>query len=168
MVRDILHGMGLEPTPVTSGSKGIHLYAALDATQTSAQVSAMAHELARSLEADHPNLIVSDMKKSLRNGKVLLDWSQNNGNKTTVAPYSLRGRMRPTVAAPRTWQELESGMLAQLDFAEVITRVQRDGDLMGGLDRLKTYRSKRDASKTPEPVPTTRPKPSAGSPVRRA
>src|SRR5690606_18331969 len=102
--REILQGMGLDPMPVTSGSKGIHLYAALDGKQTSQQVSDVAHELARVLEADHPDLIVSDMKKSLRGGKVLVDWSQNNQNKTTIAPYSLRGRMRPTVAAPRTWR----------------------------------------------------------------
>ena len=76
----ILTGMGLDPLPVTSGSKGIHLYAPLDGTQTSDQVSAVAHELARALEADHPDLVVSDMKKTLRTGKVLVDWSQNNGN----------------------------------------------------------------------------------------
>jgi bifunctional non-homologous end joining protein LigD len=162
IVRGILQGMGLDPMPVTSGSKGIHLYAALDGKQTSDQIAAMAHELARSLETDHPDLIVSDMKKSLRDGKVLLDWSQNNGNKTTVAPYSLRGRMHPTVAAPRTWRELESKALAQLDFTEVMGRVQRDGDILDGVDRLRTYRSRRDATKTPEPVPTGRAKPGAG------
>jgi len=162
IVRGILQGMGLEPMPVTSGSKGIHLYAALDGKQTSYQVSAMAHELARSLEADHSDLIVSDMKKSLRDGKVLLDWSQNNGSKTTVAPYSLRGRMHPTVAAPRTWHELDSKSLTQLDFREVTKRVQKDGDVLGGIDRLRTYRSKRDPTKTPEPVPAGRARASAG------
>ena len=162
IVRGILEGMGLDPMPVTSGSKGIHLYATLDGKQTSDQVSAMAHELARSLEADHSDLIVSDMKKSLRGGKVLLDWSQNNGSKTTVAPYSLRGRMQPTVAAPRTWHELESKSLAQLDFTQVMARVRKDGDILGGVDRLETYRRKRDATKTPEPVPRGRAKPTAG------
>jgi bifunctional non-homologous end joining protein LigD len=103
------------------------------------------------------------MKKSLRDGKVLVDWSQNNGNKTTVAPYSLRGRMRPMVAAPRTWKELESKKLEHLDLTEVIKRVARDGDILTGIDRLATYRSKRDASKTPEPVPTARAKPSTGN-----
>ncbi|GGF26549.1 ATP-dependent DNA ligase [Subtercola lobariae] len=126
--RELLQGMGLEPMPVTSGSKGIHLYAALDGSQTSDQVSAVAHELARILEADHPDLIVSDMKKTLRQGKVLVDWSQNNGSKTTVAPYSLRGRSHPMVAAPRTWRELASPSLAQLDFTEVLARVKRRGD----------------------------------------
>lgn len=101
--RDILHDMGLSVVPVTSGSKGIHLYASLDGSQTSDQVSAVAHELARSLEADYPKEVISSMKKSAREGKVFIDWSQNNANKTTVTPYSLRGRVRPTVAAPRTW-----------------------------------------------------------------
>ena len=93
--RDILHGMGLEPYPVTSGSKGIHLYAALPGTQTSEQVTAVAKELARAIEADHPELVVSQMAKVMRPGRVFIDWSQNNGAKTTIAPYSLRGRARP-------------------------------------------------------------------------
>ena len=102
LARSILQGMGLDPVPVTSGSKGIHLYAALDGTHTSDQVARVAHELARSLEADHPDLVVSEMKMSIRAGKVLVDWRQNNVAKTTIAPYSLRGRVRPTVAVPRT------------------------------------------------------------------
>ncbi|MET1044986.1 MAG: ATP-dependent DNA ligase [Microbacteriaceae bacterium] len=162
LARTILKGMGLEPMPVTSGSKGIHLYAALDGKQTSDQVSAVAHELARALEADHPDLIVSDMKKTLRAGKVLVDWSQNNGNKTTIAPYSLRGRMRPTVAAPRTWRELNAKDLRHLEFHEVLTRVAQKGDPLAELsvghaqtpDRLAKYRGMRDAARTPEPVPS--------------
>ena len=177
--RVILKDMGLDPMPVTSGSKGIHLYAALDGKHDSDAVSAVAHELARALEADHPDLVVSDMKKTLRDGKVLVDWSQNNGSKTTIAPYSLRGRDRPTVAAPRTWKELESKSLKQLEYPEVLARVRKNGDPLAGLtaghleslepttehqarfdttpaakDRLEKYRSMRDASKTPEPVPS--------------
>ncbi len=132
-VREILRGVGLETMPVTSGSKGIHLYAALDGRQTSDQVSAVARELARALEADHPDLVVSDMKKSIRAGKVLVDWSQNNGSKTTVAPYSLRGRLRPSVAAPRTWRELASKTLRQLEYPEVLQRVTRSGDPLAAL-----------------------------------
>ncbi|WP_413452692.1 ATP-dependent DNA ligase [Georgenia phoenicis] len=166
LARDILQGMGLDPVPVTSGSKGIHLYAALRGTATSDEVSEVAKELARSLEADHPDLVVSNMKKELRRGKVLVDWSQNNGNKTTIAPYSLRGRERPMVAAPRTWRELTHPSLRHLDLREVVERVERRGDPMAGLgeaadqaggqprrDRLEVYRAKRDAAKTPEPVP---------------
>ena len=172
--RQILTGMDLEPFPVTSGSKGIHLYAALDGAHDSDAVSAVAHELARALQADHPDLVVSDMKKSLREGKVLVDWSQNNRNKTTISPYSLRGRDRPYVAAPRSWAELEAGGLTHLEADEVVARLERDGDLLAPLlsgghaaleptasrmagfersDRLEVYRSKRDPAKTPEPVP---------------
>ena len=128
LARSILQDMGMEPVPVTSGSKGIHLYTGLDGTLKSEQVSAFAHELARALEADHPSLVVSDMKKSLRRGKVLVDWSQNSGNKTTIVPYSLRGKAHPTVAAPRTWQELASPSLDHLDYAEVMERVSSGTD----------------------------------------
>ncbi len=161
LVREILKGMGLDPMPVTSGSKGIHLYAALDGTQSSDEVSAVAHELARALEADHPDLVVSDMKKAVRGGKVLLDWSQNNGSKTTVVPYSLRGRLHPTVAAPRTWREIAAPGLKQLAFTEVLKRLESKGDPLADLsaghlaaqngEDLAEYRRMRNRNKTPEP-----------------
>ncbi|WP_458041317.1 MULTISPECIES: ATP-dependent DNA ligase [Bacteria] len=162
--REILAGMGWDAHPVTSGSKGIHLYAALDARQTSDQISAFAKELARAVEADHPDLVVSAMNKAARPGRVFIDWSQNNGAKTTIAPYSLRGRLRPTVAAPRTWDELEDPGLAHLEFAEVLERVEADGDPLSALGfhaggraaddgPLAVYIAKREAGKTPEPVP---------------
>ncbi|MGJ3190531.1 ATP-dependent DNA ligase [Paenarthrobacter sp. FR1] len=128
LARSILQDMGMDPVPVTSGSKGIHLYTGLDGTLKSEQVSAFAHELARALESDHPELVVSDMKKSLRKGKVLVDWSQNSGNKTTIVPYSLRGRAFPTVAAPRTWRELGSPSLDHLDYTAVMKRVATGKD----------------------------------------
>lgn len=185
LARTILQDVGLDPVPVTSGSKGIHLYAALDGTQSSEQISEFAHELARSLEADHPELAVSDMKKALRTGKVLVDWSQNSAAKTTIVPYSLRGRLRPTVAAPRTWRELSSPSLHQLDYQEVLKRVksgkdpfavisgrgrpvtQPDGHPGGSAGeargdggdtdpRLEKYRAKRDAASTPEPFTAER------------
>lgn len=133
--RKILAGMGLQAFPVTSGSKGIHVYTALDGKQPCEQVSDVAHELARALEAEHPDFVVSDMKRALRPGKVFVDWSQNKASKTTVAPYSLRGRLRPTVAAPRTWKELESPELAHLELDEVVRRVERGEDPLAGLAR---------------------------------
>ncbi|MGF9650326.1 ATP-dependent DNA ligase [Pseudarthrobacter oxydans] len=169
LARSILEDVGLDPVPVTSGSKGIHLYAPLDRSQTSDQISAFARELARALEADHPDLAVSDMKKTLRRGKVLVDWSQNNAAKTTIVPYSLRGRPTPMVAAPRTWQEIGSPGLTHLDYQEVLQRVQegtdpfaavvgasgRDPEVRNehhdGDPRLGKYRSMRDPQKTPEP-----------------
>lgn len=128
LIRDLLRGIGLESIPVTSGSAGIHLYALLDGAQSSDQVSAAAKELARSLEADHPDEVTSSMRRDLRPGKVFIDWSQNNAAKTTVAPYSLRGRATPTVAAPRSWRELASPHLRQLQFTEVLDRVEKRGD----------------------------------------
>jgi bifunctional non-homologous end joining protein LigD len=163
LVRDILRDIGHDPVPVTSGSKGIHLYAPLDGSQTPEQATEVARELARALESDHPDLAISSMKRSEREGKVFIDWSQNNGAKTTVSPYSLRGRDRPMVAAPRTWEELEDPDLRQLEYEEVITRVAELGDLLAPLapgaasDRLATYRSMRDPAKTPEPVPASAP-----------
>jgi len=157
LARTILQDVGMDPVPVTSGSKGIHLYAALDRSQTSEQISAFARELARALEADHPDLAVSDMKKTLRKGKVLVDWSQNNAAKTTIVPYSLRGRPTPMVAAPRTWEEIGSPGLTHLDYREVMRRVQDGTDPFavvvdaGGDPRLGKYRSMRDPAKTPEP-----------------
>jgi bifunctional non-homologous end joining protein LigD len=163
--RTILTGMGLDPYPVTSGSKGIHLYAALPAGQSTEAASALAFELARAIEADHPDLVVSSMKKAERGGKVLIDWSQNNGAKTTIAPYSLRGRPYPTVAAPRTWGEIEAPDLRHLMFDEVLERMERIGDPMAALGfhaggreaetgPLAAYISKRTAARTPEPVPS--------------
>lgn len=156
---DILRDIGLDPHPVTSGSKGIHLYSHLDGTQTSDQASAVARELARAIEADHPDIATSTMAKAVRGGKVFLDWSQNNGKKTTISPYSLRGRAQPTVAAPRTWDELDDPELRQLRFDEVIDRVDAGIDPLAPLasaaasDLLESYVEKRDAKKTPEPMP---------------
>ena len=131
--RTMLRELGLEAVPVTSGSKGIHLYASLPGALTSAEVSDVAHEIARTLESQHPDLVVSDMAKARRRGRVLVDWSQNNAAKTTVCPYSLRGRELPTVAAPRTWHEIGSPGLRQLTFDEVLARVRRRGDPLAEL-----------------------------------
>jgi bifunctional non-homologous end joining protein LigD len=138
MVRDRLGALGLQLYPVTSGSKGMQLYAGLGGDLTSDQVRDLAQQLAQELTKKHPDLILWRMTKSLRPGKVFLDWSQNVAAKTTVVPYSLRGRDTPTCAAPRTWDEVESGAervgaLEQLMFDEVLERVARDGDLLDGL-----------------------------------
>jgi bifunctional non-homologous end joining protein LigD len=128
LVRERLAGLGLDCWPVTSGSKGIHLYAGLDRSRTSDEVRDLAKEVAEELEREHPRLVVSQMTKARRGGRVFLDWSQNVGAKTTISPYSLRGRDVPTVAAPRTWAEIEEGAedplgLEQLRFDEVLVRL---------------------------------------------
>jgi bifunctional non-homologous end joining protein LigD len=163
-VRDLIADIGLTTYPLTSGSKGLHLYVPLEEPISSHGASVLARRVAQQLEKTMPKLVTATMTKSQRTGKVFLDWSQNSGSKTTIAPYSLRGREHPTVAAPRTWDELEEPKLRHLRFDEVLERVDNDGDLLAALDekvpvedRLTTYRSMRDASKTPEPVPAKAP-----------
>jgi bifunctional non-homologous end joining protein LigD len=138
LVRERLAALGLELYPVTSGSKGMQLYAALGGDLSSEQVRDLAQQLAQEMTKRHPDLVLWKMTKSLRPGKVFLDWSQNVAAKTTVAPYSLRGRETPTCAAPRTWDEVEQGAgsdgaLRQLMYDEVLERLERDGDLLAGL-----------------------------------
>lgn len=138
LVRDRLATLGLEMYPVTSGSKGMQLYAALGGDLTSDQVRDLAMQLAQELTKKHPGLVLWKMTKSLRPGKVFLDWSQNVAAKTTISPYSLRGRELPCVAAPRTWDEVEQGArdpeaLRQLMWDEVLERLERDGDLLADL-----------------------------------
>ncbi|MFL0274392.1 ATP-dependent DNA ligase [Mycobacterium sp. SMC-19] len=169
-IRDLMTELGLDTFPVTSGSKGLHLYAALERPVSSSGAATVAKRVAQQLESALPELVTATMAKKLRAGKVFLDWSQNNAAKTTIAPYSLRGRDHPTVAAPRTWAELDDPDLRQLRFDEVLDRVGRDGDLLAGLDRpltgqdrLSVYRSKRDAGRTPEPVPAAAPAPGEGN-----
>lgn len=135
LVRERLAALGLELHPVTSGSKGMQLYAALGGDLTSDQVRDLVMQLAQELTKKHPDLILWKMTKSLRPGKVFLDWSQNVAAKTTISPYSLRGRELPCVAAPRTWDEVERGAaepdsLRQLMFDEVLERIARDGDFI--------------------------------------
>ena len=163
-VRDLIGDIGLKTFPLTSGSKGLHLYVPLDEPISSNGASVLARRVAQQLEQTMPKLVTATMTKSLRTGKVFLDWSQNNAAKTTIAPYSLRGRQHPTVAAPRTWDEIDDPDLRQLRFDEVLERVAADGDLlaeldpdMPGADRLTRYRSMRDAARTPEPVPKEAP-----------
>jgi len=138
LVRERLAALGLDLHPVTSGSKGMQLYAALGGDLTSDQVRDLVMQLAQELTKKHPELILWKMTKSLRPGKIFLDWSQNVAAKTTISPYSLRGRELPCVAAPRTWEEVERGAaepdsLHQLMFDEVLERIARDGDLIAEL-----------------------------------
>jgi bifunctional non-homologous end joining protein LigD len=134
LVRDKLVERGLTAAPVTSGSKGLHMYAALPGRLNADEVRDRAQEIARELTKEHPDLVLWKMTKSLRPGKVFLDWSQNTGAKTTISPYSLRGRERPTAAAPLTWDEVEEGAeddlaLEQLTMDQVLERVARLGDV---------------------------------------
>jgi bifunctional non-homologous end joining protein LigD len=119
IVRELLDAAGIPSVPATSGSKGIHLYGRLDGKRDADAITDFAHELAQSLEQEHPGLVTSNIRKAQREGKVLLDWSQNRAAKTTVTPYSLRGRQRPTVAMPRTWEELADPSIGHVEYTEV-------------------------------------------------
>ncbi|GAA2755629.1 non-homologous end-joining DNA ligase [Actinopolymorpha rutila] len=139
LLRDLFDADGLRAWAKTSGGKGMQLYVPI--AETSGETtSAYAKELAGKLAHDHPELVVSSMRRSLRPGKVLLDWSQNNPAKTTIAAYSLRGRETPTVSTPLTWEEVEGCEEADaLSFgpAEVLDRVEELGDLFAELSTLE-------------------------------
>ncbi|WP_125570020.1 non-homologous end-joining DNA ligase [Nocardioides baekrokdamisoli] len=133
LVRDTLAGHGLTAIPVLSGSKGLHLYATLPAPAEPEVATGIAKAIADGLEVSHPRLVTATMTKARRAGKVFVDWSQNSGSKTTLAPWSLRGGDRPTAAAPVSWAEVEAGAedplgLEQMDFREVVRRLETFGD----------------------------------------
>ena len=138
-VRERLAADGLDAYPVTSGSKGMQLYVPISAEQDAMTVHTYAKRLAEELERDLRGLVVSRMTKAIRPGRVLIDWSQNHPGKTTICPYSLRGRAEPWVAAPRAWAELEAAAdddgepLVQLREHEVLGRVAELGDPLEGL-----------------------------------
>ncbi|MFC4785388.1 non-homologous end-joining DNA ligase [Nocardioides sp. MAHUQ-72] len=137
LVRDKLAERDLHARPVTSGSKGLHLYADLPRRLPPDESTALAKEVAEELQGEQPRLVTATMTKARRSGKVFLDWSQNAGSKTTIAPYSLRGRERPFVATPVSWAEVEAGAddplgIEQFRYDEVLDRVQDLGDLFSG------------------------------------
>ena len=143
-LKELLDNMGLESFAKTTGSKGLQLYVPLNVPRvTFDQTKKLARALAEHVTREHPQHVVYDMKKSLRKGKVLIDWSQNDDHKTTVCAYSLRAKERPTVSTPVTWQELQKAfktnkpeMLAfQADH--VLRRVQKMGDLFASVLTLK-------------------------------
>ncbi len=142
-VRDIFADLQLQSFAKTSGSKGLQIYVPLNTAVTYEQTKPFAHELARLLERQHPDLVVSDMKKTLRTGKVLVDWSQNDDHKTTVCVYSLRAKERPTASTPVDWKEVESclkkGDESLLVFTsdQVLERAKKYGDLFQPVLKLK-------------------------------
>lgn len=136
LIRARLAQDDLTAWPVTSGGSGLHLYALLTGRRASRTVHAYVGRVAAELAAAHPDALVAVVGKEHRVGRVFLDWSQNSAARSTATPYTMRGRARPLVAAPREWEELEPG-IAQLGPDEVLARLERDGDLMArhGLTR---------------------------------
>jgi bifunctional non-homologous end joining protein LigD len=143
LLRRLLERLDLSSFPKTSGSKGLQVYVPLDARATYDGTKAFAHAVARLLERAHPALVVERMAKSLRGGKVLVDWSQNDRNKTTVCVYSLRARPRPTVSTPLRWSEVERAARTRqaaglvFEAREVLARVARHGDLFAPVLSLR-------------------------------
>jgi bifunctional non-homologous end joining protein LigD len=143
LLRDLLGAIGLESCVKTSGSKGLQVYAPLNTAVGYSETKPFARAIAESLEAHAPDRIVSRMTKSLRGGKVLVDWSQNTEHKSMVCVYSVRARERPTVSAPVAWDEVEAAIAAAdparlaFDIDDVLARVERDGDLFADVLRLQ-------------------------------
>jgi len=142
-VREIFDHFGLKSFPKTSGSKGLQIYIPLNTKTNYEQTKPFAHALARLLEQEHPDFVVSDMKKAIRTNKVFVDWSQNDQHKTTISVYALRARERPTVSTPVSWEEVEQ-VLKKKDAAslvfeakDVLARVQKLGDLFEPVQKLK-------------------------------
>lgn len=142
-LRDLFTAMGLKSFAKTSGSKGLQIYVPLNTVVTYEKTKPFAHAVARLLEKEMPGAVVSDMKKVLRNGKVLIDWSQNDDHKTTVNVYSLRAKDHPTVSTPVTWEEVAAAVkkknakLLTFETADVLKRVKKHGDLFAELLTLK-------------------------------
>ena len=134
-VREIFDHFGLQSFAKTSGSKGLQIYVPLNTKTSYEETKPFAHALARVMEQEHPDLIVSDMKKARRANKVFVDWSQNDEHKTTIAVYSLRARERPTVSTPVSWEEVKGALkkkdakLLVFEAPEVLERVERMADL---------------------------------------
>jgi len=142
-LRAIFDHFKLQSFPKTSGSKGMQIYVPLNTKTSYDETKPFAHALARLLEDQHRELVVSDMKKAIRTNKIFVDWSQNDEHKTTVSVYSLRARERPTVSTPITWEEVEhtlkkknAGLLV-FESHQTLDRVEKMGDLFAPLLKLK-------------------------------
>lgn len=142
-LREIFEHFGIQSFPKTSGSKGLQLYVPLNTPTTFDATKLFSHALAQLLEQEHPEQVVSDMKKKIRTGKVFVDWSQNDEHKTTVAVYSLRAREHPTASTPVTWDEVERALkkkdasLLVFEAPQVVERFEKRGDLFEPVLELK-------------------------------
>jgi bifunctional non-homologous end joining protein LigD len=134
-IRELFDALDLGTLVKTSGAKGLQMYLPLNTPVSYEQTKGFARAVAELLEKQHPKLVTSRMTRSLRPGKVLIDWSQNDPHKTTVCVYSLRAQERPTVSTPLDWEEVERGARRRREFqlsvgpAELLKRVERRGDV---------------------------------------
>jgi bifunctional non-homologous end joining protein LigD len=134
-LRDLFGGVGLRSFAKTSGSKGLQIYVPLNSEVTYAQTKPLSRSIAELLEAAAPEAVVSRMARSLRAGKVLVDWSQNTEHKSMVCAYSVRAKQRPTVSTPLGWDEIEAALdsgdadALVFEMGDVLDRVRARGDL---------------------------------------
>ncbi|MEO6969552.1 MAG: non-homologous end-joining DNA ligase [Chthoniobacterales bacterium] len=148
-LRDIMETMKLKSFAKTSGSKGLQVYVPLNTAVTYDQTKEVSHAIAEYLEREHPKLVVSKMAKTLRAGKVFVDWSQNDEHKTTISVYSLRAKDAPTVSTPVTWDEVEAtlkkknGKRLVFHCDQTFARVEKMGDLFAPVETLKQKLSKK-------------------------
>jgi bifunctional non-homologous end joining protein LigD len=148
-LRDLLGKMKLKSFAKTSGSKGLQVYVPLNTAATYDQTKDLSRALAQHLEGEHGDLVTSNMSKSVRKGKVFVDWSQNDEHKTTICVYSLRAKEEPTVSTPVTWDEVANCLkkkkadLLKFRSDKVITRVEKTGDLFEPVEQLKQKLSKK-------------------------
>ncbi len=178
-LRQIFEHFGLQSFPKTSGSKGLQIYVPLNTPASYDETKTFANALARLLENDHRDLVVSDMKKERRVGKVFVDWSQNDEHKTTVSVYSLRAREHPTVSTPVKWEEVEQALkkkdasLLVFEADQVLKRVAKMGDLFEPVRTLKQKLPKlaaaeeAKASQPPAPAGAGKTKKSARRPAAK-
>ncbi len=142
-IRDLFQRLGLQSFPKTSGSKGLQVYVPLNTSVAYEKTKAFAHAVAELLEERQPDAVVSKMLKSLRKGRVLVDWSQNDAHNTTVCAYSLRAKEYPTVSTPVTWEEVQAALkknnARSLAFEPegVLKRAEKFGDLFAPVLALK-------------------------------
>jgi bifunctional non-homologous end joining protein LigD len=142
-LRDLLAKMKLKSWAKTSGSKGLQVYVPLNTPVTYDDTKRLSRSLAEYLEREHPDRVTSNMSKAVRKGKVFVDWSQNDEHKTTICVYSLRAKEQPTVSTPVTWNEVENCLkkknpdLLKFRSDQVLTRVEKHGDLFEPIEKLK-------------------------------
>ena len=142
-LREMFTNLGLEVFIKSSGSKGMQAYVPLNMPTSYDETKTFAKAVAETLQKAHPELVVSDMKKEIRNGKVLVDWSQNSETKTTVSVYSLRAKEQPFVSMPLEWSEVENCLkkkdptLVFFEAADALKRVKKKGDLFAPVLTLK-------------------------------
>jgi len=142
-LRDLLTKMRLKSFAKTSGSKGLQVYVPLNTLVTFDQTKDLSRALAQLLEREHVDLVTSNMSKSVRKGKVFVDWSQNDQHKTTICVYSLRAKEEPTVSTPVSWDEVANCLkkkkadLLKFRSDKVLARVEKLSDLFAPVEKLK-------------------------------